>query len=106
MATDEAHSPADHVVTLAHRMHFNADVHGTRCLQEAARCAVKAEHDVCGIVNDDELLFFRQCDNLFKELGRRRFSGRRIRIVQNQQLSSRPNVVRDRIQIGQKVVFL
>ena len=105
MTAHESHSPADHVISLAHRVDFDTDIDRTGRLQEAARLSVKGEQDVRRILDNDEFFFFCQRDDFLKELGRCRSAGGRVGIVHDQQLGATVNIIGDRIQVGQEMVL-
>ncbi|TWU56739.1 hypothetical protein Poly51_26560 [Rubripirellula tenax] len=78
-------------------MDLDTDVHRAGRLQEAERFAVERKQNVGSILNDDELFLFGQRDNLRVEFGRGCFAGRRIGVVQHQQLGAAIDVVGDGI---------
>ena len=82
---DPAHPPADHVEPLGHRMDFDADVDGSRAWRESCWAAVEAQHRVGRVLDHDELVLLGKGDDPFVELRRRRFAGRAVRVVQDEE---------------------
>src|SRR3954470_12544577 len=84
VSDDETATPAGHVERLAGGMEFDPDVFCSGRREEAERLAFEDERGVGGVMNDDDVVLFREGDDLRKKLRRYRSSGRVVRVIDDQ----------------------
>ncbi len=86
-AAAKANAPAGHVVALAHRREFDADILSARSTQEARRqVAIERDVGISKVANHHKAIFLGQFHDFDKE---RRINGDRrriVRVIDNEQL--------------------
>ena len=105
MAANPAQPPADHVKSLGHRVHFDADVFGPGHGQKAQRLALVREHHVRGVLHDHDVVLVREIDGPLVKVARGHLARRAVGIAQHQQLGLPAHVGGNRIQLGQEIIF-
>ena len=85
-------------------MNLNADLFRTVRLQKTDRLLTVAEHRMGRVLNDHDLFFMRESNQLVEKLQRSELPGRTVRIIHDQELRLFQYVVRNRLQIGIKIV--
>ena len=106
VAGHKSKTPAGHVVRLAHRMQFDADIFCAGRGKERERFALEDQRRVRRVVDDDDVVLLREGDDLGEELRRRRSSGRIVRIVEHQRLGLLQHIRGNAVEIGQEIVLL
>ena len=100
-----AHAPADHVPALREGMDLDAHLPRAGHLEKARRTVLVVEHGVGGVLHHHEPVRPGELDHLLVELPRGHLARGAVRIVDHQELRATPDLLRDRRQVGQKIVL-
>ena len=105
VSDDKSAPPTGHIEGLADAVEFQSHVLGSWDGKEAQRLSLKNQRGVGGIMDNDDLLLFRELDHLLEKLRSSRGSRRIVRIVENQHLRFVQNLPGDGIEAWQEFVL-